>query len=498
MFKSMAIKGLVAAALCVSSATASKVSSSVKVHLPKELSKTTGYDHREALFGIPPYGGSIQQNVIYANNDMCNPIQNNDWKAPFILLVDRGGCTFVQKVRNSQHAGAAAVIIADNACQCKHEKICTPEANQVCEKHEPIMADDGSGYDITIPSVLIFKQDADPIKAALLKHKSVRMEMAWSLPNMDSHVEWDLWTSPTDYVSSQFKNEFGVAVKAFAGQATFTPHMYIYDGIAAKCRNAEGKSECFNLCTNEGRYCAADPDNDLDYGISGADVVSESIRRLCIWELYGKDDGVGMEYWNYVKEFTDACDTSELFMKEDCVKSVMAKDTVQIDYDAVDQCVYNHGGLEKPEENDLLQEQLDEKESNGIVIMPVVYVNGVAVRGQLEFATVFKAVCAGYAPGTEPSICTKCSRCHDEKACVVNGGKCPASEGTVGQSTFVASMASVILVFSGIGAICYIRQQRIMKDQVRGMIKEYMPLEVSQNGDGTALEQDEDAEGVFT
>jgi len=154
--------------------------------------------------------------------------------------------------------------------------------------------------------------------------------------------------------------------------------------------------------------------------------------------------------------------------------------------------------MEKPEENDLLQEQLDEKETNGIVIMPVVYVNGVAVRGQLEFATVFKAVCAGYAPGTEPSICTKCSKCHDEKACVVNGGKCPASEGTVGQSTFVASMASVILVFSGIGAICYIRQQRIMKDQVRGMIKEYMPLEVSQNGDGTALEQDEDAEGVFT
>jgi hypothetical protein len=299
-------------------------------------------------------------------------------------------------------------------------------------------------------------------------------------------------------VSSQFKNEFGVAVKAFGGQASFTPHMYIYDGIAAKCRNAEGKSECFNLCTNEGRYCAADPDNDLDYGISGADVVSESIRRLCIWELYGKDDGVGMEYWNYVKEFNNACDTSELFMKEDCVKSVMAKSTIQIDYDAVDQCVYNHGGLEKADENDLLQEQLDEKESNGIVIMPVVYVNGVAVRGQLEFATVFKAVCAGYAPGTEPSICTKCSKCHDEKACVVNGGKCPASEGTVGQSTFVASMASVILVFSGIGAICYIRQQRIMKEQVRGMIKEYMPLEVSQNGEGTALEQDEDAEGVFT
>jgi hypothetical protein len=41
-----------------------------------------------------------------------------------------------------------------------------------------------------------------------------------------------------------------------------------------------------------------------------------------------------------------------------------------------------------------------------------------------------------------------------------------------------------------------------MKDQVRGMIKEYMPLDMSQqNNNGTALEQDDDdddAQGTFT
>jgi uncharacterized Fe-S cluster protein YjdI len=84
-------------------------------------------------------------------------------------MVDRGGCTFVQKVRNAQHSGAAAVVIADNTCLCKFEKICTSGQGEVCEKREPIMADDGSGDDITIPSMLLFKQDADPIKSALLK-----------------------------------------------------------------------------------------------------------------------------------------------------------------------------------------------------------------------------------------------------------------------------------------------------------------------------------------
>lgn len=407
---------------------AGKVSSTVNVHLPKDLSRV--YDHREALFGIPPYGGSIQQNVIYAGTDegedMCSPVTKPHWKPPFILLVDRGGCTFVQKVRNAQHAGAAAVIIADSKCQCKHDKVCTPEAETECELHEPIMADDGSGYDITIPSVLLFKQDADPIKSFLKRKKTVRMELTWSLPNPDAHVEWDLWTSPTDYVSANFKNEFKAAVEAFGESASMTPHMYIYDGIAANCRNEDTqKSECFNLCTNEGRYCASDPDNDLDYGISGADVVTESVRRLCIWKLYG-DDGIGIHWWNYIESFSKLCDTSEDFMTDECVQRAMAE--ADIEWDAVEQCIYDNGGLEDPATNELLQDQLDDKEKNGIVIMPVVYVNGVAVRGQLEFATIFKAICSGYAPGTEPDICDRCAKCDNEKKCVMEKS-CAAAPG---------------------------------------------------------------------
>ena len=73
-----------------------------------------GYDHREALFGIPPYGGSIAQNVYYADDELCDEVdmtkgyprrETDDngvmkaWEAPFILMVDRGSCTFVKKVR---------------------------------------------------------------------------------------------------------------------------------------------------------------------------------------------------------------------------------------------------------------------------------------------------------------------------------------------------------------------------------------------------------------
>mmetsp|Transcript_8134 Transcript_8134/g.9473 ORF Transcript_8134/g.9473 Transcript_8134/m.9473 type:complete len:161 (+) Transcript_8134:480-962(+) len=110
------------------------------------------------------------------------------------------------------------------------------------------------------------------------------MELNLSMPNPDDHLEWGLWTSPTDYVSTEFKHEFKSAIEALGERASFTPHMHIYDGLKAECRDSQGNNQCFNLCTNNEHYCAADPDNDLEFGISGADVVTESMRRLCIWK----------------------------------------------------------------------------------------------------------------------------------------------------------------------------------------------------------------------
>lgn len=62
---------------------------------------------------MPPFGGSISQNVYYADSDLCDSAVDTSkgyptrdvvdgkmepWPIPFILMVDRGGCTFVKKV----------------------------------------------------------------------------------------------------------------------------------------------------------------------------------------------------------------------------------------------------------------------------------------------------------------------------------------------------------------------------------------------------------------
>lgn len=65
-----------------------------------------------------------------------------------IALVDRGECSFVQKVRNAQAAGATGVIVVNN------------------EAGAPINMT-GNATDVTIPSVMVWQSDGEAIKAGL-------------------------------------------------------------------------------------------------------------------------------------------------------------------------------------------------------------------------------------------------------------------------------------------------------------------------------------------
>ena len=474
--------------------------------ITKDLTRAgTGYDHREALFGVPPYGGAIQQNVYYADQDLCDsnidtskgfPVRKDGagWPSPYILMVDRGGCTFVKKVRNAQRSGAAGVIIADNKCLCSRDDTCKTEGDEVCEMKEPIMADDGSGSDISIPSFLMFKEDADPVREVLKNNKPVRMEMTWAIPTPDDRVEYDLFTTPTDMISRPFQDQFKAAALALGKHASFTPHMYIYDGVKAGCQGFDGENQCYNLCTNNGRYCATDPDDDLDRGISGADVVTESLRRACIWKSYGTD-GVGEVWWTYVEEFMYRCQEEDYFASDDCINDAYAHSGVE--KSQIDACMLDSGGLEGDVPNAVLDSQLGEREAAGVVIVPSMYVNTAAIRGELEFAVVFKAVCAGYEKGSEPGVCKMCANCLDEYGCVTKG-KCTAGGGGgggVSPQIFSGTIGILVFVFCVFACCQYRRQQLAMRNEVRGIMAEYMPIDKSQatgdNDNSVGLTEDD-------
>jgi hypothetical protein len=118
------------------------------------------YDIGTASFGPlatrTSLSGRVVRAVDAANSDGatsfdgCTAFTNADAIRGNVAMIDRGNCTFVQKSRNAQAAGAVGVMIADNA-----RTTCIP----------PGMA--GDAPDITIPVFSIGANDGDALKTQL-------------------------------------------------------------------------------------------------------------------------------------------------------------------------------------------------------------------------------------------------------------------------------------------------------------------------------------------
>jgi alpha-tubulin suppressor-like RCC1 family protein/subtilisin family serine protease len=98
--------------------------------------------------------GTIEGNVVYVDPPLaCDPIGNVSGR---IALVDRGICTFVDKLRQVQAAGAIAAIVVNNV-------------------PGPPITMGGTATDVTIPGVMIGQADGDLLKAQLNSNLTVRL-----------------------------------------------------------------------------------------------------------------------------------------------------------------------------------------------------------------------------------------------------------------------------------------------------------------------------------
>jgi len=405
------------------------LSSSIHVISPDSLANEVSYGHQVALFGPPNFFGksSIVANVYYTDSDLCDsnnldPIMGYPFSEidevgnePFIFMVDRGSCTFVQKVRNAQSIGAWAVIFANNACLCmdldEMNSFCVSDPGVNCEQALPVLADDGTAEDITIPSFIMLKQDADRIKADLKANKHVMMEMTIQtipLPSMAEPipVRYELWMTPANAAARAFLLGFKETAVSLRGFALFTPRFYIIDGVELGCTDATGENDCSNMCTNNGRYCGPNLDDDFDVGISGADVVRESMHWICIWELFGANiDGVGLQWWDYVSHFIEKCSTPDLFADKECVSAAM--EIADIPPEKIFQCVedYSYGGMDSDERNKLLEEQIYIIQDRGITRLPTFHVDQKPVDKAFNSDNALNAICARVVADSAPPVC---------------------------------------------------------------------------------------------
>ena len=67
----------------------------------------------------------------------------------------------------------------------------------------------------------------------------------------------------------------------------------------------------------------------------------------------------------------------------------------------------------------------------------------------------------------------------------------------VSPTVFTASLLIVSLIFAVTGFIIYRRQQRYMRNEILGIMQEYMPVDANKVGESTAI-SDEYEESEFT
>lgn len=106
-----------------------------------------------------------------------------------IVVVERGECSFVTKVRNAERAGASLLVVKDSNIE---------------DVKNVIMGDDGTGTGIRIPSMLIGKQNGTILIDAAMENKAVTLSAEFVLPHPDMTVEMEFWYSSSNTLALDF------------------------------------------------------------------------------------------------------------------------------------------------------------------------------------------------------------------------------------------------------------------------------------------------------
>jgi len=268
----------------------------VNIHMPHKLHKEGGYDHSINHWGMSQIGsgshrfyGSMAMQVLDAGSDMCTignarpQLYSNRTGGyqPFFLLTTRGNCSFVMKARHAEQAGAAGLIIADTACLCDNRGDGC-ESDLPCQNDMPVLADDGSGGSLSIPTLLFKLQDARLIFDVLQDEKhNVFVDLKWQPKGItaDEPLYYGMTVDIADNHTADLMQQVKPLALSLAhsqkeSHAHFWPSFMLYNGTQAQCLGNIGDDQCHNTCTNNGRYCYPSQHGHL--------IIKEIVHLMCL------------------------------------------------------------------------------------------------------------------------------------------------------------------------------------------------------------------------
>mmetsp|Transcript_9424 Transcript_9424/g.13312 ORF Transcript_9424/g.13312 Transcript_9424/m.13312 type:complete len:495 (-) Transcript_9424:41-1525(-) len=455
--------------------------------LRMELHNNGKIEGSTATFGTPDFGWTMQGKLFFAESqsthcadDYILPGPDKDYESVQqnrIVVVRRGECSFVTKVSVAQDKyHAAAVIIVD--------KTIPNGGDTAAQLQNIIVADDGWGKSVRIPSILITNEDGEKLITAT-KVGDVQVTLSWDIPTNDIVVV-DKWISLTNKDSLEFLSEFANWREYFGSQLSFKPHFML--GMSMFTPPADNHDQCLD---HDGIYCFPDPDKAGK--MTGAMVIKESIRMLCIHEITtefkknsvpaGNDPPqYSKAFWDFMYYFPEECpladpqtgkwsDDPDHRFGEKCSKRLMEQ--VQMsnaDIQKIDKCFKDNqpgmmyscrdcGGIA------VKNYWLDKMRNQVAWHDRALRINGWRYTGAYNVQGVVGAICKAYTH--EPEACD-----HYRK------GEAPPEprieSGGMSFTTLLVACGIVIIVTAG-GLLCY---QRSLRAHLHSALREEVMLEV--------------------
>ena len=242
---------------------------------------------------------------------------------------------------------------------------------------------------------------------------SVRVTV-WTTPQLD----WDPVSGSADGPNVKLFENLKEVLIGFSDQVQFIPNMYINSGDDVCSKDAKGvplegsikQQVCDDQCTNHGRYCARPLEDTIHKNMLGTALVTESLRRLCIWQLYGEGQGWEQEaiFFDYLTNMrVNRCGAKNF--EERCAAKTAIK--VNIDYSRVNKCMHESGDLDADAKNEMLELAVGKqvaKKIDELSGLPVVMVDNVILDAEsLTLDALFAAVCEAIPVAEQPKdICS--------------------------------------------------------------------------------------------
>jgi hypothetical protein len=233
----------------------------------------------------------------------------------------------------------------------------------------------------------------------------VTLKLGFELPKTPEKISLSLVLSSGNEQSQDFMKVFydvGQLLTHFTVDLEI--HFVIIQCMA--CKNS-GFAKAEENCLGGGRYCAPDPDDLINGGLSGRNVIQEDLRQKCLLEILKeeKNDFSYEKFFLFLKRFSENC--SLKINDRKCSQGLMKG--LGFDVDAVEKCYEDsfHGKDEALAANKELDREIEFWKNNGLHEYPAVFINHYLFRGDLEPSALLTGICAGYQKNFVPMFCKK-------------------------------------------------------------------------------------------